>query len=52
MGGGAVEYQVAQDALAQWREGGDAQERCYDLGDPAALGMVCGGRITVRFQRQ
>lgn len=52
VGGGAVEYQVAQDALAQWREGGDAQERCYDLGDPAALGMVCGGRITVRFQRQ
>lgn len=52
VGGGAVEYQAGRDALALWNSGGSAREISYDLGSGAELGMVCGGRITVRFQRQ
>ena len=50
IGGGAVEFQAKQDALALWR-GGEAEAlRQYDLSHAAAeLGMVCGGRIEVRF---
>ena len=50
IGGGAVEYQAKLDALALWRAGGTEQAREYDLSHAAAeLGMVCGGRVTVRF---
>lgn len=52
VGGGAVEYQVSQDALELWNVGGSGREVSYDLGSGADLGMVCGGRITVRLQRQ
>ncbi|MEA4955474.1 MAG: XdhC/CoxI family protein [Pseudoflavonifractor sp.] len=52
VGGGAVEYQVSRDALDLWVSGESAGERAYDLGSGADLGMVCGGSITVRFQRQ
>ena len=50
IGGGAVEFQAKQDALALWR-GGEAEAlRQYDLSHAAAeLGTVCGGRIEVRF---
>lgn len=51
VGGGATEHQVLQDALKLWAHGGDGLEKTYDLTglDPA---MICGGTITVRFQRQ
>lgn len=52
VGGGAVEYQVGRDALELWAAGESARESTYDLGSGADLGMVCGGRITIRFQRQ
>ncbi len=51
IGGGAVEYQARQDALALWRDGGDRLTRIYDLSqDAAELGMVCGGTLEVQFQ--
>lgn len=50
IGGGAVEFQARQDALALWRSGEAEALRQYDLSHAAAeLGMVCGGRIEVRF---
>ena len=53
VGGGAVEHQVKLDALALWNGGGEEAVREYDLAHAAAeLGMVCGGRVKVRFQRQ
>jgi len=51
IGGGAVEYQARQDALALWTRGGAPARKEYDLSPTAAsLGMVCGGRIEVEFQ--
>ncbi len=52
VGGGAVEDMVRRDALALWASPEPFLEREYDLGNPAALGMVCGGRITVEFKKQ
>ena len=50
VGGGAVEHQVKQDALALWARGGGEDVKEYDLSHAAAeLGMVCGGRVKVRF---
>lgn len=51
IGGGATEHQALQDALELWAGGGAQAEKTYDLTglDPA---MICGGKITVRFQRQ
>ena len=51
VGGGAVEHQVKLDALALWNGGGEEAVREYDLSHAAAeLGMVCGGRVKVRFR--
>lgn len=51
VGGGAVEHQVKQDALALWARGGGEDVKEYDLSHAAAeLGMVCGGRVKVRLQ--
>ena len=51
VGGGAVEHQVKQDALALWARGGGEAVKEYDLSHAAAeLGMVCGGRVKVRLQ--
>lgn len=51
IGGGAVEFQARLDALALWANGGGAMGKTYDLSHAAAeLGMVCGGKIDVRFE--
>ena len=52
VGGGRVEYQVGQDALALWESGGETGEKSYDLASGGDLGMICGGHITVAFRRQ
>ncbi|MEG0765958.1 MAG: XdhC/CoxI family protein [Pseudoflavonifractor sp.] len=51
IGGGAVEYQAQQDALAMWSGKLASEQRTYDLSHAAAdLGMVCGGKIDVKFE--
>lgn len=51
IGGGAVEFQAKQDALALLASGGPTQRKGYDLSHAAAeLGMVCGGSIVAEFQ--
>lgn len=51
IGGGAVEYQAKQDALALWNSGSESDWKLYDLSHAAAeLGMVCGGKIEVKFE--
>lgn len=52
VGGGAVEWQVAQDALALYAAGAQEAERSYGLGGGGSLDMACGGNITVKFRRQ
>ena len=51
IGGGTTEHQAIRDALALWRSGEAQAEKTYDLTglDPA---MICGGKITVSFQRR
>ena len=50
IGGGAVEYEAKNHALALWQSGGQEEVVEYDLSHAAAeLGMVCGGRVKVRF---
>lgn len=50
IGGGAVEYEAKTHALALWQSGGSEEVAEYDLSHAAAeLGMVCGGRVKVRF---
>ena len=51
IGGGAVEYEAKNHALALWQSGGPEEVVEYDLSHAAAeLGMVCGGRVKVRFE--
>lgn len=51
IGGGAVEFQAKKDALALWNSGETCGSKQYDLSHAAAeLGMVCGGKIEVKFQ--
>ena len=51
IGGGAVEYEAKTHALELWASGGQEEVVEYDLSYAAAeLGMVCGGRVKVRFQ--
>ena len=51
IGGGAVEYEAKTHALELWASGGQEEVVEYDLSHAAAeLGMVCGGRVKVRFQ--
>ncbi len=53
IGGGQVEFQAKHHAQALWASGTAGDKVEYDLSHAAAeLGMVCGGRITVAFQRQ
>ena len=53
IGGGAVEAAAARDALALWNGGAVPAEKEYDLGPNAAdRGMVCGGRVTVKFEKR
>lgn len=49
IGGGAIEYQAAKDALTAALP----CDRHYDLSseDAGDLGMVCGGAVTVHFER-
>ena len=51
IGGGAVEYEAKLHAQAMWQSGGPEEVVEYDLSHAAAeLGMVCGGRVKVRFE--
>ena len=51
IGGGAVEYEAKNHALALWQSDGQEDVVEYDLSHAAAeLGMVCGGRVKVRLQ--
>ena len=51
VGGGAVEYQAKLDAMALWNSQETTGKACYDLSHAAAeLGMVCGGKIQVKFE--
>ena len=51
VGGGAVEAAAIRDALSLGNGGDAPAEKEYDLGPAAAdLGMVCGGRVTIRFE--
>ena len=51
IGGGAVEHQARLDALALWENGEGERIRTYDLSAGAAeLGMVCGGKVDVKFE--
>lgn len=51
IGGGAVEHQARQDAAARWTAGEGGANKEYDLSPRAAdLGMVCGGKIEVKFE--
>lgn len=53
IGGGAVEFQAKTHAQALWQSGGLEEVVEYDLSHAAAeLGMVCGGRVKVRFTIQ
>lgn len=53
VGGGSVEHQAILDARALWESGGAPLTKTYDLSPGAAgLGMVCGGRVDVRFTIQ
>ena len=50
IGGGAVEFEAKNRALALWASGRQEEVVEYDLSHAAAeLGMVCGGRVKVRF---
>ena len=50
IGGGQVEYEAKLHAQALWTAGGPGDTGEYDLSHAAAeLGMVCGGRVKVRF---
>ncbi|MGI6007086.1 MAG: XdhC family protein [Ruminococcus sp.] len=53
IGGGAVEYQVVKDAAELWKKESAFCIRQYDLShsEAAALGMMCGGRVKVMFER-
>lgn len=52
IGGGAVEHQAVQDALALWAHGAGTARKTYDLTPAAAeLGMVCGGILEVEFTK-
>lgn len=51
IGGGSVEFQARKDALELWGNNGGPLERTYNLSPKAAqLGMVCGGKIDVKFE--
>ena len=51
IGGGAVEFQAKNDALALLASGQRSARKGYDLSHAAAeLGMVCGGSSVVEFQ--
>ena len=51
IGGGQVEYQAKLHAQALWASGSQGETVEYDLSHAAAeLGMVCGGRVKVRFE--
>lgn len=51
IGGGAVEYEAKLHAQELWQSGGPEEVVEYDLSHAAAeLGMVCGGRVKVRFE--
>ena len=51
IGGGAVEYEAKLHAQELWQSGGPEEVVEYDLSPAAAeLGMVCGGRVKVRFE--
>lgn len=51
IGGGAVEYEAKLHAQELWAAGGQGETVEYDLSHAAAeLGMVCGGRVKVRFE--
>ena len=51
IGGGAVEYEAKLRAQELWQSGGPEEVVEYDLSHAAAeLGMVCGGRVKVRFE--
>lgn len=51
IGGGAVEHQATVDALALWTHKESFTRKTYDLSpDAADLGMVCGGKIDVKFE--
>ena len=53
IGGGQVEYTAKCHAQELWRSGGTEEVVEYDLSHAAAeLGMVCGGRVKVRFTPQ
>lgn len=53
IGGGQVEYTAKCHAQALWSSGGPEELVEYDLSHAAAeLGMVCGGRVKVRFTIQ
>lgn len=50
IGGGQVEYQAKLHAQELWASGSQGETVEYDLSHAAAeLGMVCGGRVKVRF---
>ncbi len=50
VGGGSIEYRVAQEARTMLEKGHQAPEtRSYDLAND--LGMVCGGAMEVFFER-
>ena len=51
IGGGQVEYQAKLHAQKLWASGSQGETVEYDLSHAAAeLGMVCGGRVKVRFE--
>ena len=51
IGGGQVEYQAKLHAQELWASGSQGETVEYDLSHAAAeLGMVCGGRVKVRFE--
>lgn len=53
IGGGAVEYHAQQRARELLDDGIDVEITQYSLspGDAADLGMICGGTVTVIFER-
>ena len=51
IGGGNAEYEAQQTAKELLAAGADdVREFRFVPGDPASLGMVCGGDVTVQFQ--
>jgi xanthine dehydrogenase accessory factor len=48
VGGGQLEWQALQDAMADLQQGGPARVRRYPLGP--ALGQCCGGEVHLLFE--